>query len=93
LVYGQEEVMPMEFILSSFHIATIVGLFDIITVEERFSQLLYIEEDRFVAGFHQQVHKAREKAWHDRHIKHKKFQVGDLVLLYENKFMQHLGNF
>jgi len=39
------------------------------------------------------VHKAREKAWHDRHIKHKKFQVGDLVLLYYNKFMQHLGKF
>jgi hypothetical protein len=48
---------------------------------------------RFVTGFHQQVQKAREKAWHDRHIKQKKFQVGDLVLLYDNKFMQHLGKF
>jgi hypothetical protein len=56
-------------------------------VEERLSLLLQLEEDRFVAGFHQKVQKAREKAWHDRHIKHKKFQVGDLVLLYDSKFM------
>jgi hypothetical protein len=55
--------------------------------------LLHIEEDRFVTGFHQQVQKAREKAWHDRHIKQKIFQVGDLVLLYENKFMQNPRKF
>jgi hypothetical protein len=51
--------------------------------------LLQLEEDQFVAGFHQHVQKAREKAWHDRHIKHKKFQVGHLVLLYKTKFMHH----
>jgi hypothetical protein len=55
--------------------------------------LLQLKEDRFVTGFHQQVQKAREKAWHDRHIKQKKFQVGDLVFLYDNKFMQHPGKF
>ena len=50
-----------------------------------------LEEDRFIAGFHQQVQKAREKAWHDRHIKHKTFNVGDLVLLYESKFAKFPG--
>jgi hypothetical protein len=44
-------------------------------------------------GFHKQVEKEREKAWHDQHIKHKKFQVVDLILLYDNKFMQHPGKF
>ena len=39
------------------------------------------------------MQKAREKAWHDRHIKKKQFQIGDLVLLYNSKFMKFLGKF
>jgi hypothetical protein len=50
-----------------------------------------MEEDRILVGFHQQVHKARDKAWHDRHIKKKTFKEGDLVLMYDNKSFQHLG--
>ena len=62
-------------------------------VKERLNQLMEMEEDRILAGFHQEVHKAREKAWHDRHIKRKSFKEGDLVLLYDNKFFQHTGKF
>ena len=39
------------------------------------------------------MHKAREKAWHDRHIKNKIFQIGDLVLLYDSKFIKFPGKF
>ena len=39
------------------------------------------------------MQKAREKAWHDRHIKKKQFKQGDLVLLYDRKFMKLPGNF
>jgi hypothetical protein len=53
--------------------------------------LLAMEEDRILAGFHQQVQKTRDKAWHDRHIKKKAFMEGDLVFLYDNKSFQHLG--
>lgn len=35
------------------------------------------------------MQKARDKAWHDRHIKHKIFHVGDLVLLYDSKLRTH----
>jgi hypothetical protein len=52
-----------------------------------------MEEDRILAGFHQEVQKSRDKAWHDRHIKKKSFKEGDLVLLYDNKFFQHPGKF
>jgi hypothetical protein len=44
-----------------------------------------MEEDRILAGFHQQVRKERDKDWHDRHIKKKTFQEGDLVLMYDKK--------
>ena len=63
------------------------------TVQERLAQLLALEEDRFIAEFHQKVQKAREKSWHDRHIKSKTFHIGDLVLLYDNKFIKFLGKF
>ena len=52
-----------------------------------------IMEERFTIGFHQQVQKAREKVWHDRHIKKNNFMVGDLVLLYGNNFVKFLGKF
>jgi hypothetical protein len=55
--------------------------------------LVEIEEDRFIAGFHQQVQKEREKAYHERHIKMKSFRQGDLVLVYESKFIKHPGKF
>ena len=46
-----------------------------------------------MAGFHQQVKKEREKAWHDRHINLHTFKVNDLVLLYDSKFDKVLGKF
>jgi hypothetical protein len=55
--------------------------------------LVELEEDKFIAGFHQQVQKEREKAYQDRDIKKKAFKQGDLVLVYDNKFMKHPGNF
>ena len=62
-------------------------------VKERLNQLMEMEEDRILAGFHQEVQKARDKAWHDRHIKRNSFREGDLILLYDSKFFQHPGKF
>ena len=61
LVYGQDLVMPMDYIMPSLRIAQITGMIDIDTTNERLVQLLALEEDRFTAGFHQKVQKAREK--------------------------------
>ena len=55
LVYGQEAVMPMEYIIPSFRVAQITEMDDIDTMNERLAQLLNLEEDRFVARFHQKV--------------------------------------
>jgi hypothetical protein len=52
-----------------------------------------LEEYKILEGFHQEVQKARDKAWHERHIKKKIFKEGDLVLLYNIKFLQHPGKF
>jgi len=74
----------MEFIVPILHIVALTELTDFGVVEKRLKELVELEEDYFGAGFHQQVHKAWKKAWHDRNIKEKKFQAGDLVLLYDS---------
>ena len=85
--------MPMEYILPSLRIAQITGMDDTDMMNERLVQLLSLEEDRFIIGFHQKVQKARGKYWHDRHIKRNIFQIGDLVILYDSKFVKFQGKF
>jgi hypothetical protein len=93
LVYGLEAVVTMECMVSSLIIIAFTYMDDIGVVQERLAQLVELEEDRFIVGFHQQVQKEREKAYHNRHIKKKSFKQGDLVLVYDNKFMKHPGKF
>lgn len=88
LVYGHEIVVPMEYIVPSLCTAAVTSLRISGAEVVCMSQLLELEEDRFIVGFLQQVQKAREKAWHDRHIKQNIFQLGDLVLLYDSKFFK-----
>ena len=85
--------MPVEYIVPSLRIPAFIEMDDPSMLNERLAKILELEEDRFIAGFQQQVQKSREKAWHDRHIKKKHFQNGDLVLLYDNKFMKFSGKF
>jgi hypothetical protein len=85
--------MPMEYIVCSLKIATLTNMADAETMNERLLHLVGLEEDRFLAGFHQQVQKARERSCHERHIKNKIFKVEDLVLLYDSKFVKFPGKF
>jgi hypothetical protein len=55
----------MDFSLHSLRIAGITDLSYYGKVEETLLQLVYLEEDRVVLGFHQQVWKEREKDLHD----------------------------
>ena len=81
LAYGQEVVMPMEYIVPSLRIVALTDMADAETMNERLLHLVGLEEDHFLVGFHQQVQKEREKTWHERHIKNKIFKVGYVILL------------
>ena len=85
--------MPMEYIVPSLRIATLIDMANVETMNESLLHLVGLEEDHFIVGFHQQVQKEREKEWHDKHIRHKIFKVGDLVLLYDRKFARFPGKF
>ena len=85
--------MPMEYIFPSLRIAAFTNIAESHIMEEWLAQLVALEEDRFVANFHQQVEKARDKAWYDRHIRQKTFAEDDLFLLYDSQFAKHPGKF
>lgn len=53
LAYGQEAMILMEYIVPSLKIATLIDLADEEIVNERLLHLVELEEDRFVARFHQ----------------------------------------
>jgi hypothetical protein len=52
LAYGQEAVMPMEYIVLSLKIVALIDLADEETVEEGLLHLVELEEDKFITGFH-----------------------------------------
>jgi hypothetical protein len=57
LAYVLEAVIPMEYLVPSLRIAAFTGMEVIGVVQDRLAQLLEMEEDRFIAGFHQMVQK------------------------------------
>lgn len=63
----------MEFIVPSLRIVSFMNMDDTAVEAEHMLKLLELEEDRFIAGFQQKIHKESDKAWHDRYIKHKIF--------------------
>jgi hypothetical protein len=53
LFYGLKSVFLMEYSVPILRIATFTYMDDIDAVQERLSQLVELEEDRFITGFHQ----------------------------------------
>ena len=53
--------MPMEYIVPSLRISAFTEMDDPDVMKERLAKILELEEDRFIAGFQQQVQKSREK--------------------------------
>jgi transposase InsO family protein len=53
LVYGLEAIVPMEYLVPSLGIVSFTEMDDTGIVQERLAQLVELEEDKFVVGFHQ----------------------------------------
>jgi hypothetical protein len=53
LIYGLEAVVPMEYLVPILRIGAFRGMDDTDIVQDRLAQLIEIEEDKFIAGFHQ----------------------------------------
>ena len=53
LVYGLEVLVPMEYLVLILRIEAFTDMDETCVVQKRLAQLVELEEDRFIAGFHQ----------------------------------------
>jgi len=59
LVYGQEAVMPLEYIVPSPRVVVFIDMTNPDMVQERLAHIIQLDEDHFLAGCYQQIQKAR----------------------------------
>ena len=53
MAYGQEAIMPIEYIVPSLRFAILTNMVDEDSLKKRLLHLLSLEEHRFIAGFNQ----------------------------------------
>ena len=82
-------MIPIEYIVLIRRLDVIIEITDVDVVEERLFQIVHVEKEYFVIGFHKNVEKQRRKAWNDRRFKRKHFQVGGGVLMYDSNFFKN----
>lgn len=81
LVYGLEEVLPIQCEISSLKLA-IYLLPETFEEETRFLELIHLDETRCDAALANEVLKKHIKVQYDKNVKPRVFVEGDLVLLY-----------
>ena len=80
LVYGMEAVLPIEVEIPSLRVLREVELEEAKWVQARYEQLNLIEEKRMKAICHGQLYQRRMLRAHDKKIRPRQFQEGELVL-------------
>ena len=80
LVYGMEAVLPIEVEIPSLRVLREVELEEAEWVQARYEQLNLIEERRMKAICHGQLYQRRMIRAHDKKIRPRQFQEGELVL-------------
>jgi hypothetical protein len=87
LVYGQEEVVPLDYLIPSLRIATITDMTERGAIMGKINSTHGIRRRRNHSWFPSRRYKKKDKAWHDRHIKKNNFKLVYLVLLYDSKYL------
>ena len=75
-----EIVLPVEVEILSLRVLREVELEEAEWVQARYEQLNLIEEKRMKAIYHGQLYQKRMMRAHDKKIRHRQFQEGELVL-------------
>lgn len=87
LVFGLDAILPIEFLVPTLRVAK--GLeWTGHELSKRIDNLERLDETRLqvIAGMY--AKKRRQKRWHDKKVRTKEFQPGDLVLLYTLKLQK-----
>lgn len=93
LVYGKEDLLPIEFQIQTYKLAAELGLDLTEAQQQRIMELNRLDEHRQQAIEHTTLVQQQRMKWHDRFIKSKTFHKGDWELLYDSKFKDFKANF
>lgn len=84
-MYGQEAIVPAEFMVPSLHIAIENRFGDMESLRERLYALGKLDEWRMMAQWATKAAQQRRKLWHDKHIRRMKFSPSQWVLKYNGR--------
>ncbi|KAH9753175.1 Endonuclease [Citrus sinensis] len=91
IVYGKVCHLPLE-LEHKAHWALKKLNWDMYTIaEQRKLQLCELDKLRLFSYENARIYKERTKHWHDKHIQHRKFTPGQLVLLHNTRLRLFLG--
>jgi hypothetical protein len=93
LVYGKQVLLPIEFQLHTFKLATDLGIYLSKAQKERIMKLNQLEEMRQAVVEHNILIQQQRAHWHDKYIKEKQFKIGDWALLFDSKFKDFRAKF
>ncbi|XP_070047495.1 uncharacterized protein [Nicotiana tomentosiformis] len=80
LVYGTEAVIPAEVEIPSLRVVVETEIDNDEWVKTRLEQLSLIDEKRLAAVCHGQLYQKRMARAYNKKVRHRKFEVGQLVL-------------
>lgn len=84
-MYGQEAVVPVEFMVPSLRIAIDNRLGDMESLRKRLYALNKLDERRMMTQWATKTAQQRRKVWHDKHLRRMKFTPGQLVLKFNGR--------
>ena len=92
LVYGHEDVILMEYIVLILRIVVTTEMTDVNAIKEILSQLMRLEQNHFVAGFHQNVEKQIKNYGMIDTLITNNFRLEDLFLCMTTNFSSIQGS-
>ena len=92
LIYGKPCHLPIEIKYKAYWAFKAINMDFCLAGEKRLLELSELEELCLTSYENAKIHKEKVKFWHDKHILHKQFEVGQKVLMHNSRLRLFLAS-